>query len=103
MHIDTLAIRLQRTAVRELAHLHGGHTDVPFPDWVELEVRRDIADEELTQHENIPVTTVPRALKDVFDRMPVERWRGLVDQAHRRELIDDRDVTELRSWKEHVR
>ena len=74
-----------------------------LPDWVDLEVRADIADEELTQHEGIPATTVQRALKDVFDRMPVERWRALVDQAHRRELIDDRDATELRNWKGHVR
>lgn len=66
-----------------------------LPEWVDLETRTDIPDEDLTQYKGIPATTVRRALADVHDRMPLERWKALVDQARRREVIDDRDVAEL--------
>ncbi|WP_417218199.1 type IV toxin-antitoxin system AbiEi family antitoxin domain-containing protein [Arthrobacter sp.] len=66
-----------------------------LPRWVDLEVRTDIPDEDLTQYEGIPATTVRRALADVRDRMPTERWYPLVDQALQRGLIDDRDVDAL--------
>lgn len=72
-----------------------------LPEWVDLETRTDVPDEDLTQYEGIPATTVRRALKDVHDRMPPERWEALVDQARRRELIDDRGVAEL-NQKQHV-
>lgn len=66
-----------------------------LPEWVDLEVRTDVPGEDLTQYEGIPATTVRRALEDVRDRMPAERWNPLVGQALQRELIDDRDVDEL--------
>lgn len=66
-----------------------------LPEWVKLEIRADVPDEDLTQYEGIPATTARRALEDMRDRMPPERWRTLVGQARRRELIDDRDETEL--------
>ena len=66
-----------------------------LPGWVSLEKRADVPDEDLTQYEGIPATTARRALEDVRDRMPPERWITLVDQAYRRELIDDRDLMKL--------
>lgn len=66
-----------------------------LPEWVDLEARADVPDDDLTHYESIPATTVPRALRDLRDRMPPERWKALVDQAHRRELIDDHDVAGL--------
>lgn len=72
-----------------------------LPEWVDLEARADVPDEDLTQYEGIPATTVRRALEDVRERMPPERWKALVDQARGRELIDDRDVAKL-DQREHV-
>ena len=73
-----------------------------LPEWVDLEVRAGVPDEDLTQYEGIPATTVRRALADMHDRIPPERWKVLVDQALQRELIDNRDVAEL-DRGEHVR
>jgi predicted transcriptional regulator of viral defense system len=50
-----------------------------LPEWVDLETRTDVPDEDLTQYEGIPATTVRRALEEMRDRMPPERWRALVD------------------------
>lgn len=58
-----------------------------LPEWVDLETRRDIPDEDLTQYEGIPMTTVLRALDDVHGTMPPDRWASL-DSA--------------RAWFEHV-
>lgn len=66
-----------------------------LPEWVELETRVDVPDEDLTRYEGIPVTTVRRALADVHDRMPPERWKTLVEQARQREMIDNHDVANL--------
>lgn len=66
-----------------------------LPQWVELEARADVSDEDLTQYSGIPATTVRRALEDVRDRMPPERWEILVAQARRLELIDVREATSL--------
>lgn len=66
-----------------------------LPGWVRLADRADVFDDELTQYEGIPTTTVKRALKDVRDRMPLERWKVLVNEALRRELIDEQDVLGL--------
>ncbi|WP_159611058.1 type IV toxin-antitoxin system AbiEi family antitoxin domain-containing protein [Glutamicibacter sp. JC586] len=60
-----------------------------MPEWVELEQRMDVADEDLTHYEGVPSTTVGRALSDIRGRMPWNRWKSLVDQAHRRDLIGD--------------
>ncbi|TLP74242.1 hypothetical protein FEF27_09730 [Nesterenkonia sphaerica] len=73
-----------------------------LPEWIELETRMDVPDEDLTQYEGIPVTTVERALADLRERMPPERWKTLVDQARGRELIQERDVVTLDPM-EHVR
>lgn len=73
-----------------------------LPEWVDLEGRTDVPDEDLTQYEGIPATTVRRALADVRDRIPAERWKALVDQALKRELIDDHDVDELGHLKRDV-
>ena len=67
-----------------------------LPEWMELENRPDVPDEDLTHYEGIPATTVRRALEDMRDRMPPERWRAVVDEALRRDLIGEQDAT---VWK----
>lgn len=67
-----------------------------LPDWMELENRSDVLDEDLTRHEGIPATTVQRALGDMRHRMPPDRWEALVDEALRRDLIGEQDVD---AWK----
>ena len=64
-----------------------------LPEWMDLENRPDVSDVELTRYENIPATTVQRALKDMEHRMPHDRWAALVAQAVRRALIEQGDVT----------
>jgi predicted transcriptional regulator of viral defense system len=67
-----------------------------LPEWMELENRPDVSDEDLTHYEGVPATTVRRALEDMRDRMPPERWRAVVDEALRRDLIGERDAA---AWK----
>lgn len=63
-----------------------------LPEWMALESRPDIADEDLTQYEGIRATTVRRALEDLKQRMLPDRWVALVDEAVRREVIGDENV-----------
>lgn len=65
-----------------------------LPDWMDLETRTDVPDEDLTQHEGIPITTVRRALEDMRGRMPPDRWETLVAGARRRELLGERDFAD---------
>jgi predicted transcriptional regulator of viral defense system len=67
-----------------------------LPEWMELENRPDVLDEDLTSYEGIPATTVWRALDDVRNRMPPDRWGGMVDEAMRRDLVGEQDVD---MWK----
>lgn len=67
-----------------------------LPEWMELENRPDVSDEDITHYEGIPATTVRRALEDMRDRMPLERWRAVVDEALRRDLIGEQDAA---VWK----
>ena len=67
-----------------------------LPDWMELENRADVPDEDLTSYDGVPATTVRRALEDVRDRMPPDRWEAVVDQAIRRDLIGEQDAA---VWK----
>ena len=71
-----------------------------LPEWMELENRRDVSDEDLTSYHDVPATTVRRALEDMQNRVPPDRWRMLVEQALRRDLISHNDTmrwTELRA------
>ena len=63
-----------------------------LPEWMDLETRPDVTDADLTQYEGIPATTVRRALEDMKHRMPPDGWEALVDEALRRELINDQDA-----------
>jgi len=63
-----------------------------LPRWMELENRPDMPDEDLTRYENIPATTAWRALEDLRDRMPPDRWKMLVNEALRRDLITGQDT-----------
>ena len=67
-----------------------------LPEWMELENRTDVPDEDLTRYEGVPATTVRRALADMRDRMPPERWGAVVDEAIRRDLIGEQDTA---VWK----
>ena len=60
-----------------------------LPKWMELENRPDVSDEDLTDYEGIRATTVRRALGDVRDRMPQNRWETVLVQALGRELIGE--------------
>lgn len=66
-----------------------------LPEWIDLETRNDVPDEDVTRYEGIPATTVRRALEDLYDRMPPKRSKALADQALQRALIDERDAGEL--------
>lgn len=66
-----------------------------LPEWMALEPRTDVPEEDLTSYEDIPATTVRRALEDMHQRMPRERWASLLDEALRRELIAAHEATAL--------
>jgi predicted transcriptional regulator of viral defense system len=68
-----------------------------LPEWMELENRPGVPDEDLTRYEGVPSTTVRRALGDMRDRMPPDRWEALLDQALRRELIGEQEAA---AWRE---
>ncbi|MGO3152057.1 MAG: type IV toxin-antitoxin system AbiEi family antitoxin domain-containing protein [Galactobacter sp.] len=69
-----------------------------LPEWMELENRPDVPDKDLTDYEGIPATSVRRALEDMRDRMPPDRWGAVVDEAVRRDLIGELDVAAVRRW-----
>lgn len=66
-----------------------------LPEWMELESRPDVPDEDLTRHEGIPATTVRRVLEDMRDRMPPGQCEALLVQALRRELIGEQEAAAL--------
>ncbi|WP_440712145.1 type IV toxin-antitoxin system AbiEi family antitoxin domain-containing protein [Gordonia sp. FQ] len=63
-----------------------------LPEWMDLEYRSDVSDEDLARYDGIPATTVRRALADMRSRMPPDRWELLADEALRRDLIADQDA-----------
>ncbi|NLB47875.1 MAG: hypothetical protein GX814_09125 [Microbacteriaceae bacterium] len=67
-----------------------------LPEWMELESRRDVPDEDLTSYDGVPSTTVRRALEDMRTRMPPDRWGAVVGEALRRDLISEQDAV---AWK----
>ena len=64
-----------------------------LPEWMELENRPDVLDEDLIRYQAVWATTVRRALEDMRHRMPPDRWEALVDEAQRRDLVEERDAT----------
>lgn len=58
-----------------------------LPEWMELEYRPQIVDDELDAYEGIPATTVARALTDMERRMPPDRWSEVLSQARQRGLL----------------
>ena len=67
-----------------------------LPEWMELENRPDVPDEDLTRYEGIQATTVGRALEDMRDRMPPDRWEAMVNEALRRDMIGEQGAA---AWK----
>lgn len=67
-----------------------------LPEWMELENRPDVPEEDLTHYGGVPATTVRRALEDMRNRMPPDRWEIVVDKALRRDLIGEQDAA---AWK----
>ncbi|WP_417564527.1 type IV toxin-antitoxin system AbiEi family antitoxin domain-containing protein [Microbacterium sp.] len=78
-----------------------------LPEWMVLENRRDVPDDDLTRYQGVPATTVRRALEDLRDRMPPDRWEAVVDDALRRDWIGEHDVAAWNArdstlpWKRH--
>lgn len=69
-----------------------------LPEWMTLEPRFDVTDEDLTTYEGIPATTVRRSLEDIRDRVPTERWLDIVEEAARLGMLSGQD--ELSSLKD---
>lgn len=67
-----------------------------LPEWMELENRTDVPDEDLTYYEGVQATTVRRALEDLRDRIPPDRWEAVVGEALRRDVIGEQDAA---AWK----
>lgn len=97
---------LQREAVLDLLGLGqfnprsirvGTHRRVrrTLPDWMTLEQRVDVPEEDITVYEGISATAVRRGLEDMRNRMPRERWIVLVEEAARRELIEADEASVL--------
>jgi len=68
-----------------------------LPEWMELENRPDVLDEDLTSYEGVPATTVRRALEDMRDRMPPDRWETVLVQALRQQLLGEQETA---AWRE---
>ncbi len=68
-----------------------------LPEWLQLENRFDVPDEDLTHYEGVPATTVRRALEDMRNRMPPDRWESVVVQALCRGLISEQEAA---AWRE---
>lgn len=64
-----------------------------LPQWMDLEIRKTVPDEDLTLYEGLRATTVRRALEDMRGRMPPDRWEVAVSEALRRDMISERDAT----------
>ncbi|NEM91477.1 hypothetical protein [Galbitalea soli] len=62
------------------------------PEWMELENRTEVPDEDLIRYEGVPATTVRRVLEDPRYRTPPDRCQALVVQALRRELTGEEDI-----------
>jgi len=54
--------------------------------------RRRLADEDVTVHDGVPVTTVARTLFDLASDVRAQELAGAVDEAHRRGLYDQTAV-----------
>lgn len=63
-----------------------------LPEWMLLEQRNDILEDQLTTYDGIAATRVGQALRDMERRMPRERWITVVEEALRRDLIAPSDV-----------
>lgn len=67
-----------------------------LPEWLALERRTDISDENVTSYEGILATTVAQALADVRGRPSLLRWESMVDQAMGLGLVGEQDCEALR-------
>lgn len=67
-----------------------------LPEWMALELRRDVPDGDLTSYEGILSTTAYRALEDMRERMPHHRWEALVEQCERRDLITESEAVAVK-------
>ncbi len=67
-----------------------------LPDWMVLERRADITDEDLTDVDGVPTTTIPRALADLQARIAPDRWDALVTTLVGRELVRPDEIPDLK-------
>lgn len=71
-----------------------------LPDWMVLERRADVSDDDLTDVEGVHATTIRRTLEDLQVRIAPDRWDALVATLVRRELLRPDEIPE---FKEHTR
>lgn len=62
-----------------------------LPKTVRMTFRAKINPDEVTNYDNLPATTVFRALKDCAPRLMTERLRGAADDALKKDLIDRKE------------
>jgi predicted transcriptional regulator of viral defense system len=67
-----------------------------LPDWMVLERRADITDDDLTDVEGVPTTTIPRALEDLRARVAPDRWDALGATLVGRELVRLDEIPDLK-------
>lgn len=67
-----------------------------LPEWMVLERRADIVDDDLTEVEGVPTTTIPRALEDLHARIAPDRWDALVATLVGRELVRPDEIPDLK-------
>lgn len=64
-----------------------------LPEWMDLESRPDVPNQDLTRWSGIPATTVWRALEDMRHRMPPDQWEVLHEEALRRSRSGELSAT----------
>jgi very-short-patch-repair endonuclease len=64
-------------------------------DGIDLHLVRSLDPRDVTEHEGVPITTIPRTLLDLAEVVPRRRLKAAVEEADRRGLFDGNAVHEL--------
>ena len=62
---------------------------------IDLHLVRSLDPRDVTEHEGVPITTIPRTLLDLAEVVPRRRLKAAVEEADRRGLFDGNAVQEL--------
>lgn len=68
-----------------------------LPPWVQLDRVSQIDEGSKTRYFGIPAVSLAHALQEVRGGVPPHRWESMVETAERRDLLDVRDVADLRA------